>query len=330
MEQPVTFVNRNNCRLFGMMYVPDGAVARRVGLVVSVNAIKYRLGTFRLHVLLARKLCELGYHVFTFDPQGIGDSEGVFEFKLLNEHYYDIQNGKYSNDLADAVDFFTAAAKLDQVLLFGLCGGAISVLMEAGNNPRIKGLVLLNIPVLVEDLARMGLAEDNAAKITSTHSAGVLLRQKLQRLAQVDFWKRLLSLRVDLREESRLVVRSVKVLGSKTWEKVGKLFQPKGGIDVSRPVSPNRLYNIHFQSAFVKTMSSRKPVLFMFAEHDPWTWIFKSEFQDRALLPGNPFEKLYDIEVVGGANHIFSGSSSQLALERRIVEWLRVRFPAVR
>ena len=76
MEQPVTFKNRNGSRLFGMLYSPDRPVEQRVGVLISVNAVKYRIGTFRLHVLLARKFCELGFFVLTFDPEGIGDSEG--------------------------------------------------------------------------------------------------------------------------------------------------------------------------------------------------------------------------------------------------------------
>ena len=51
MEKPVTFVNRKGCRLFGMLYLPDNAPSRRVGIVISVNAVKYRAGTFRLGTL---------------------------------------------------------------------------------------------------------------------------------------------------------------------------------------------------------------------------------------------------------------------------------------
>jgi len=130
MEQPVTFTNRYGSRLFGMLYSPDRPVAQRVGVLVSVNAIKYRAGTFRLHVLLARKFCELGYYVLTFDPAGIGDSEGTFDCKLLSEHYHDIQIGKYSEDLTDATNYFFAEAKIDRMVLFGLCGGAIAVQMD--------------------------------------------------------------------------------------------------------------------------------------------------------------------------------------------------------
>ncbi len=79
MERPIQFKNRKGEVLFGMAFLPDHhCTTKRVGIVISVNAIKYRIGTFRLHALLARKLCSLGYYVLYFDPAGIGDSEGEF------------------------------------------------------------------------------------------------------------------------------------------------------------------------------------------------------------------------------------------------------------
>jgi pimeloyl-ACP methyl ester carboxylesterase len=328
MEQPVTFVNRNGCRLFGMLYVPDDAPARRIGIVISVNAVKYRAGTFRLHVLLARVLCELGYSVLSFDPEGIGDSEGNFDYKLLSEHFYDIQTGKYSNDLSDAIDFFWKECALESLLLLGLCGGAISVLMEAGGDPRVSGLILLNIPVLVEDLNRRGQV-DSAAMITSTESASGLLAGKLRRLAQWNFWRRLLRAEVDLREEGRLVVKAAGVLTRRIASKVSGLTSARrrAAQELADPVSTNRLYNMHFQTAFARSMSAHKRVFFLFAEFDQWTWVFKSEFQDMILTPGNRYEADCRVEVIGAANHIFSGRESQRELEQRIVGWLSNYFP---
>jgi pimeloyl-ACP methyl ester carboxylesterase len=326
METPITFVNRNGCRLFGMLHRPERATPRRVGVLISVNAIKYRLGTFRLHVLLARRLCELGYFVFSFDPQGIGDSEGEFEFKLLSEHYYDIQTGKYNEDLSDAVDYFTKSGGLDSVVVFGLCGGAISVLMEGGTDSRIDGMILLNIPVLVEDRARFGQA-DNAAKITSSKTAGTLLKQKLSRILEVNFWRRLIRREVDLAEEGQLVLKSFTVLGRRLWERARSLIAPSTkSVHQSVPVSSHRLFNMHFQRAFGQALSAHKQLLFVFAELDPWTWIFKSEFQDAVLGSGSSHLKYCEVSLVAAANHIFSGSESQKQLESCVVNWLENRF----
>jgi pimeloyl-ACP methyl ester carboxylesterase len=324
VEQPVTFVNRNGYRLFGMLYAPDSPQPRRVGIVISVNAIKYRAGTFRLHVLLARKLCELGYSVFTFDPEGIGDSEGAFDDKLLSEHYFDIQTGKYNDDLADAIDYFVAAASVDSVLLCGLCGGAISVLM-AGTDSRVAGFILLNIPVLVEDLKRQGV-EDSAAKITSTEYASGMLKIKFKRLAEPDFWRRLLTLRVNLKEEGRLVTKSFTVLAGKALARGRRLVRGEKSLPPDQPISPHRLFNTYFQSSFKQAIGARQRIYFLFAELDPWTLIFKSEFKDLALKPGNVYESLYTHEVIGAANHIFSARDSQQLLLNHIIGWLNQYF----
>ncbi len=328
MEKPVTFVNRNGCRLFGMLYLPDTTPSRHIGIIISVNAVKYRLGTFRLHVLLARALAALGYSVLSFDPEGIGDSEGEFEYKLLSEHYFDIQTGKYSNDLADAIDFFWKECSLDTMLLFGLCGGAISVLIEAGEDERVSGLILLNIPVLVEDLKRLGQV-DNAAMITSSESAGRLLRAKLGRAMQWSFWRRLFKKNVNLREEARLVTRAGTVLVQSIAARVSGLtsVRRRTAQALARPVSKNPLYNMNFQTAFSRAAIARKRIYFLFAELDQWTWVFKSEFQDFVLTPGNRFEENCRVEVIDGANHIFSGRASQTELQSRIVHWLSGNFP---
>lgn len=329
MEQPITFTNRRGRRLFGMCYLPEPQVSRNVGILICVNAVKYRLGTFRLHVLLARKLCELGYSVFCFDPEGIGDSEGEFESKLLTEHYHDIQHGKYSSDLADAVKYFTSEHPVGSLLLFGLCGGAISVLIEAATDSRVDGLILLNLPVLVEDLKRKGV-ENHAAKITSVEKAGNVLAAKGRRLLELSFWWRLVKLQVDLREEGRLVRRSLSVLADKLWRASRAATTQQSGISLSTPVSNNPLYNMNFQSSFAAVMAMRKQVLFVFAELDPWTLIFKSEFQDAVLGPGNGYESYCTLRMINAANHIFSATESQRQLQEAIVDWLEDRFARLR
>lgn len=328
MEKPVTFVNRSGFTLFGMLYAPDKpSSARRIGILISVNAIKYRAGTFRLHVLLARRLCQLGYFVFTFDPEGIGDSEGVFEYKLLSEHYYDIQTGKYDRDLFDAVDYFSSESRLDELLLLGLCGGAVSVLMEASSDSRVGGLILLNLPVLVEDLGRTGEA-DNAAKITSSEAAISLLKGKVSRLSQWNFWRSLLTLKVDFFEEAGLLGKSGTVL-FKTISKQIQSMLPQSLRSVSSAapaISQHPLFNKHVQSSFMRVMAAQKQILFVFADLDAWTWIFKSEFQDLLLKPGNAYENYCKIKVIDVANHIFSGRDSQLQLRQVIEEWLATNF----
>jgi dipeptidyl aminopeptidase/acylaminoacyl peptidase len=68
-------------------------------------------------------------------------------------------------------------------------------------------------------------------------------------------------------------------------------------------------------------------MLFVFADQDFVTWQFKSEFQDRALSPGNLYEGIYEIHVLENANHVFSSEDSQVKLFARVGDWLGKRFP---
>jgi len=45
------------------------------------------------------------------------------------------------------------------------------------------------------------------------------------------------------------------------------------------------------------------------------------------LTPGNRFESDCRVEVITGANHIFSGRESQRELQERVVGWLSTHFP---
>jgi hypothetical protein len=125
------------------------------------------------------------------------------------------------------------------------------------------------------------------------------------------------------------VTRAVSVLVQSIASRVSGLTSARrrAAQAMARPVSKNPLYNMNFQTAFSSAASARKRIYFLFAELDQWTWVFKSEFQDFVLTPGNRFEADCRVDVIGGANHIFSGRASQTELQSRIVNWLSGNFP---
>jgi hypothetical protein len=86
------------------------------------------------------------------------------------------------------------------------------------------------------------------------------------------------------------------------------------------------LFNPRFQPSLARGVSSGKPVLFLFAELDPWTWIFKSEFQDLSMAHGRECHQKFEVRVIDKANHIFSSRESQEVLRLYIEEWLANKF----
>lgn len=160
-------------RLIGIVSLPDtpGAAAATRGVMIVVGGPQYRAGSHRQFTLLARKLADEGVAVMRFDYRGMGDSEGM-------------QRGFESvgADLRSALDaFFGAVPSLREVALCGLCDGACAAAFYAGQDPRVRGLMLLNPWVRTEQ---------GAARATLRHYYRARLFSK-------EFWRKLASGRFD-------------------------------------------------------------------------------------------------------------------------------------
>jgi uncharacterized protein len=322
-EKTVIFMNSNKNRLFGMIYKSwELLPQKKVGILICVNSVKYRIGSFRYHTILARQLCRNGYYVMTFDPEGIGDSEGVFEEKNLFEHYCDIQKGKFSDDINDAVTIFKSECKLDEVVLLGLCGGAISSLIAASKQKKISGLILLGLPVLLDFVEEKKEKFHKSSMITSNKYAISVLIPMLQKLVTTETWANIFSGKVRWKDEARVFFKAIKVI---VQENSKRIFLRRK----KEKMSEHPRYNLFFHQSILDYFSSKRKILFIFGELDHMTWVFKSEFQDRFLIPHNSYEDLYELHVIEKANHIFSLKDSQFELNKIIKRWLQTHFGTV-
>lgn len=324
MEIPIRFPNRKGEHLFGMLFGPDNTFyKKKIGILISVNAIKYRIGTYRLHTILARHLCAEGYHVMYFDPAGIGDSEGFFEEKLLQEHYLDIQQGKYSNDIEDAFTYFHKNYPVDEVVFLGLCGGAISMLIAAARNRRVNGLILLAAPVLLETIIKNKRYCDQVSAITSSGQAKRTLIEMAKKIGKRQTWMKILTGKIQFELEGKSIFKSLNVIVGTRLRRLKYFFcaARSSQYDILESAHHPRFNNL-FKQSFVQFVSNHGKVLFVFGELDGVTWDFKSEFGDTVLARGNPFEGSYKICVIKEANHIFSAKESQVELKSTIDQWL--------
>lgn len=158
-----------DCRgstLVGILHRPDQA--RRRGIVIVVGGgPQYRVGGHRQLTLWARTLCADGYPVLRFDYRGMGDSQGSFAGFL-----------HVDDDIRAAVDRLAAEVPgLDEIVLWGECDAASAILMYAGLDPRIKGVVLLNPWVRTEALK----------------AQAVLRHYYLRRILEPSFWRKVFS-----------------------------------------------------------------------------------------------------------------------------------------
>ena len=170
VEEPLIFPCHGKT-LYGILHRP--AVPASMGVVIVVGGPQYRVGSHRQFVLLARMLSKHGVPVLRFDYRGMGDSEGSHSgFEGVGE------------DIHAAIDsFMTNYARMNGVVLWGLCDAASAIAFYASSDPRVKGLVLLNPWVRTEQ----GIARTQ------------LKHYYLVRLFDVDAWHRLIRGKMDIK-----------------------------------------------------------------------------------------------------------------------------------
>ncbi len=159
--------------LVGILARPASDAAG-IGVVIVVGGPQTRVGSHRQFVLLARALAAAGHPVLRFDVRGMGDSGGEQrDFEAITP------------DIGAAIDALRQACPgVARIVLWGLCDAASASLLyiEETRDPRIAGLCLLNPWVR---------SEASLAKTQVKHYYG-------QRLLQMEFWRKLLSGRLNI------------------------------------------------------------------------------------------------------------------------------------
>jgi len=317
MEETVKFENRNGRMLFGIAHVPEVSDQKknRVGINLLNPGIKYRVAPNRLNVKIARELCNQGYYVFRFDPEGIGDSSGELP---VGAHVADIwgriQRGQFVCDTLDANDYFLERYKIEKLVLLGNCGGAITALLSAKEDARVSGLCLIDIPLKLMS-SRMSFADLIAE---DGKKAQWFFSEYMKRLVRPSAWYRFLTLQSNYRALWKTVLVNFK---GKTREPRGKGAQLNQINEMCRSKQLNPLF---FRS-FELMRKRETPILFVLAGNDPGTEVFRAYFE-RPCLTGLEKDESWNrrIEVfeIEDANHIYTLEHWQESLIMKIKEWV--------
>jgi pimeloyl-ACP methyl ester carboxylesterase len=113
---------------------PSGDPTGEVAVVFFNSGLLHRVGPFRLHVDLSRRLAEQGIAALRIDQSGKGDSErrqGIsFEEAI-------------KRDFEEAAAFLKSTVGATKFIVIGLCSGADDGLYLCSQYPEIVGAVLL-------------------------------------------------------------------------------------------------------------------------------------------------------------------------------------------
>ncbi len=139
IETPICF--GADGRLFGVLCRPDRAAAEDA-VILTNGGRDPHYGSARQNVALARRLARAGVASLRFDFAGLGDSIGPPGKENVLSHTFSDR----VPDLQAAIDALQATG-FKRFALHGLCSGAYHAFQGALADPRVTGLLLINIAV---------------------------------------------------------------------------------------------------------------------------------------------------------------------------------------
>lgn len=303
---PLTFRSRGE-ELVGVVTVPPGVRDRAdVGVVFALSGSRGRLGNSFHYPFFSRAFAAAGVPTFRFDPAGIGDSSGSVAAGELRGLYREIQCGLFVDDTLAAVEAFRRRVEVRRLLLLGVCGGAITALLAAPRVPALDGLVLLSLPVLLDDPPGVLVP----APLPTAYARAVLVRSYARKLLSPSAWARFVAGRSDRRGILRFAMASLRP-------------SRRRAVDPGAP-HPNPRFNPRVVSA-LDAVVARAPVLVLFGEGDALRQHWEEDLR-RVYWGARPgYAARIHERFVPGCNHMFTLREWQEQAMLRVLEWVRAR-----
>jgi hypothetical protein len=123
--------------LLGVAGLPEPTTpVAPVGVIVLNAGMVHRVGPFRLHVEITRRLNASGYPTLRFDLSSLGDSGAADESRS--------QAQQVNADVADAMSLLASHSGCSRFVLLGLCSGAQNAHGAAMDEARVAGAIFLD------------------------------------------------------------------------------------------------------------------------------------------------------------------------------------------
>lgn len=123
-------------KIVGNIYIPDDYKQgeKRAGLVVAPPATSVKEQSSHNY---AERMRKLGYIALTFDPRGIGETDGIEG---------NANSSMVANDISSAVTYLSSLPQVDsqKIANLGICAQSASSAYESAHDPRIKAVGLVS------------------------------------------------------------------------------------------------------------------------------------------------------------------------------------------
>lgn len=316
MEEVVKFKNGDGETLIGIIHIPDRCHSgkKKIGVNILNPGIKSRVAPHRLNVKIARRLCKAGFFVFRFDPSGIGDSGGEISSGKKVDVWGKIQRGLFVEDTKIANEYFVSNYDIEEIILIGNCGGAITAIISGAEEHRVSKLILIDVPIIL-----MGSDYSFADTIINNNElVDKYYWLYIKKIFQISSWLNLIFGKTDFKALKKIL--KLKLYG------IFSALNKKQIEDGSRSTKQLQQLNDGFFKAFKLAMGNKKKILFITAGKDSGVEAFRTYFEEKYLHTGSLFLKNVQTFTIENANHAYTLCEWQDQLINKIADYTNSSF----
>jgi pimeloyl-ACP methyl ester carboxylesterase len=301
---PLTFTSRGET-LVGLLTLPAGVTDEAdVGVVFAQSGARGRLGNSFHYPFFSRAFAAAGIPTFRFDPAGIGDSGGELQPGDMRRLYRDIQTGLFVPDTLAALEEFSRRVKVRKLILLGLCGGAVTALLAAPEARRLDGVLLLSLPVLLDDPGNAAPVE-----VPKSYARTFLVANYARKVLSPSAWRRFVTGKSDTKGILRLALAAVKPTRHAAADPVGP--------------HPNPRFNQRVIAALDALVDRGNPLLVVFGEGDAYRAYWQDDVREVYWDHRPKYGRYIQEHFIAGCNHMFTLEEWQANAMRRSLEWVR-------
>lgn len=308
--EALVFENRAGQKLFGTLHEPAEKIEEYPTIILLSPGIKMRVGPHRLYNRITEALNSLGFTVFKFDFFGLGDSEGELDRDLLIEVYNDTESGVFVDDATDAMDWLSAKTGDRTFILGGLCGGAITSIMLAGDDSRVLGVICLGLTVTMSVPPELRIHHASKGELSALRGA------YFRKLLDWKSWIRILTFRSDFSAITKSVGQAIK----------SNARNNSSSSADSKPPDPQSNANPRFPPAFFSIVKSGRKVLMVFSQADKAYWNYEEKFAEIYSKELEIVKQYYEVQLIQNANHVFSFREWENEMLLYVRQWLTTNF----
>jgi len=265
-------------------------------LLLNVG-MNHHVGCHRLWVTASRAWAARGYQVLRLDSSGIGDSASR-DMQAERALY----SGQATDDVRRTMDVLENTQGAKRFLLCGLCAGAFMAYHTAVVDPRVVGVVMINVRAFEwHEGDTLDEYQRNTSKSTDFYRRAALQPQS---------WIRLASGNLHARVIAKKMLRRLRVRASGTWT---RLWTARRGGAAGTTVLEN-----------MRTLCRRgTDVLMVFGSDEPGIDLMEEQLGSGASRMKR--EPSFRVTTIDQADHTFTGRAQRDELMATLDEYLQRR-----